>query len=45
MPSKKSPFVFSNAIVINGEQKPVKPVMRPVVIVKPQHKNLNIKYK
>lgn len=48
MPIKKTPQnkVFMNHVVINGEQKPIKPVMRPVIIPDNRiRKNINIKYK
>ncbi len=34
MPSKKihRPFIFMNHQVIHPDQKPIKPIMRPVVI-------------
>lgn len=48
MPSKKIPsqFVFMNHKVISGDPKPVRPVMRPIVISGAVHKNpLNVKFK
>ena len=47
MPPKniKHKFLFMNHKVINGDPKPVRPVMRPVVISGAVHRNpLNVKF-
>lgn len=46
MPPKKNhrPFLFMNHKVISPEQKPVRPVMRPIVLVRPS-KPTGLKFK